>query len=137
LPSAIQPSVIVACAQLVAGVQIGNVGELGMLQSALEAMIARRFDGPEQAAEGEQPVVVERLIMKHQHAIAVDSARQLRNGVGRQVGGKIDRAHLAHEDGMKLTHLDGHGCLRRTAPIVGTLNGAAAGPSIERPGVGS
>ena len=57
----IQPSMIVACAQLVFGVQVGNVGELGMLQSALDAMIARWFDVSEQAAEGEQPVVVERL----------------------------------------------------------------------------
>jgi len=54
-----------------------------MLQPALDAMIARGFDVPEPVAEGEQPVVVERLFGKHQHGIAVDGARQLRNGVGR------------------------------------------------------
>ena len=42
-------------------------------------MIARRLDVAEQPAERQQLVVVEGLAVKHQHGVAVDRLRQLRN----------------------------------------------------------
>ena len=92
-----------------------------MLEPALDAVVARRLDVPEQAANGEQPVVIERLPVKDEHRIAIDGVRQLRSCLRRQAR-DIEVADLAHEQGMKLLHLNGHRFLQlatlRSTPFV-------------------
>src|SRR5215471_6410979 len=83
-----------------------------MLEPALDAVVARGLDVPEQAAKGEQPVVIERLPVKDEHRIAIDGARQFRDCLGRQVRDEVKAADLAHEQGMKLPHLNGHRSLQ-------------------------
>ena len=63
----IEAAVVVARAQLVVGVEVGDVGKLGVLQAAHHAMVARRLDRTEQLAQAQQAVVVERLIVEDQH----------------------------------------------------------------------
>src|SRR5262249_37655474 len=74
------------------------------------------LDVPEQAAKGEQLVVIERLPVKDEYRIAIDGARQLRNGLGRHARDKVEAADLAHEQGMKLPPLNGHRFLRVATP---------------------
>jgi hypothetical protein len=98
-----------------------------MLQPALDAMVARRLDVPEQAAEGELPVVIER------------SARETPSPHSDRWRGKVESAHLAHEHGMKLPHLIGHrllqlATLHSTLSFSQLLNGGMSGQSIERAG---
>ena len=111
----VQPPVVVARAQLVLGRQVGDVGQLRVLQASLDAMVARRLDVAEQAAERQQTVVVQRLAVKHQHGVAVDRRRQLRHRLRRQRCGQIDPAHFADKHGVQLAHLDGHRFLRAVA----------------------
>ena len=86
----IEAAVVVARAQLVVGVEVGDVGELGVLQAAHHAMVARRLDGAEQLAQAQEAVVVERLIVEDQHGVAVDGVVERLHGLRRQRAGKID-----------------------------------------------
>ena len=107
----IEAAVVVARAQLVVGVEVGDVGELGVLQAAHHAMVARRLDRAEQLAQAQQAVIVERLIVKDQHGVTVDGVVQRLHGLRRQRAGEIDAGDLAGEQRMQLTHLD-HRLLR-------------------------
>ena len=102
----IEPTVIVARAQLVAGVEIGDVGKCRVLQALHDAVIARRLDVAEQLAQPQERIVVELLVVEHQHGVAVDGVVELAHRLGRKLGGEIDARHLAHELGMQLPHLN-------------------------------
>ena len=73
----IQPPVIVACAQLVPGVQVGDVGELGMLQPALDAMIA--VGGLTRYAAGNDTVLI-RTAQGEQNTYSVHLSSLIRDG---------------------------------------------------------
>ena len=81
---------VVARAQLVVGVEVGDVGELGVLEAAHRAMVARRLDRAEQLAQAQEAVIVERLLVEDQHGIAVDGVVERLHGLRRQRAGKID-----------------------------------------------
>ena len=52
LPRAVEAAVVVARAQLVVGVEVGDVGELGVLEAVHHAMVARRLDSGRTAGRG-------------------------------------------------------------------------------------
>ena len=82
----VEPAVVVARTQLVVGVEVGDVGQLRVLQPAHDAMIARRLDVAEQLAEPQEAIIVERLAMKDQHGIAVDGVVELAHGLAAGTG---------------------------------------------------
>ena len=54
------------------GVEVRDVGEFGVFQTARTAIGLRRLDRPEAAGEGELGFVIKALIRKHQHRVAID-----------------------------------------------------------------
>ena len=66
---------VVRRARPVIGVEVRDIGEFGVLQTARAAIGLRRLDRPEAAGKGELALVVEALIRKHQHRVTVDRRR--------------------------------------------------------------
>ena len=67
-------------ARAVVGVEVRDIGEFGAFQTARTAIGLRRLDRPEAACEGELGLVIEALIRKHQHRVAIDRRPDLGDG---------------------------------------------------------
>ena len=109
----VEPAVVVGRAHLVVGIEVGDVGKLGTLQSARDAVVARRLDVAEGTAERQQALVVERLPTQDQHGIAVDALGQRLACFGGEGCGEVDPAYLGDEIRLPLLKTKRHLLLRR------------------------
>jgi len=51
----VEPAVVVASAQLVVGVEVGDVGDLGVLEPLDDAVVARRLVAPNRRPSASMP----------------------------------------------------------------------------------
>ena len=97
-------------------VEVRDIGDLAMGEAADDAMVARRRDRTEAAAEHQERVVVERLAGEDENAVFVHRLPdRLDHGVV-EVGRQRHALHLANEQGVQLPYFHGHGRLLLKTP---------------------
>ena len=95
-------------ARPVVGVEVRDIGEFGVLQTARAAIGLRRLDRPETAGKGELALVIEALIRKYEHRMAVDCRSDLGDGRIGQIRRQIHPARLGGEHRMQLSEAQTH-----------------------------
>jgi hypothetical protein len=106
-----QPPPVVAGEHLVVLVEIGHVGKGGgQTQSPrlAQARADRVLDLPQTAGEGELLLVVDRLVVEHEHRVPVHSGMDRRHLIRGQRLGHVDAFHFGGEARADLASDDGH-----------------------------
>ena len=107
-----QPAAVVARHRPVVLVEVGDVGEGGrqpVLVGGAQAGVQRQLDLAEAAGEGELLLVVDVLVVEHQHRVSVHAGMDRGDLGGGEGAAHVDAGDLAGKARADLADGDGHG----------------------------